>query len=42
MGGNTEEVNMSKIKVGFIGLNPDSHWASTAHIPALQSLRDDF
>lgn len=33
---------MSKIKVGFIGLNPDSHWASTAHIPALQSLCDDF
>ena len=33
---------MSKIKVGFIGLNPDSHWASTAHIPALKSLADDF
>lgn len=33
---------MSKIKVGFIGLNPDSHWASTAHIPALESLSDDF
>lgn len=33
---------MSKIKVGFIGLNPDSHWASTAHIPALKSLPDDF
>jgi predicted dehydrogenase len=35
---------MSKkpISVGFIGLNPDSHWASTAHIPALKSLPDDF
>ncbi len=33
---------MSKIRVGYIGLNPDSHWASTAHIPALQSLADEF
>ncbi|MGE4442380.1 MAG: hypothetical protein AB7D27_12965 [Desulfomicrobium sp.] len=33
---------MCKIKVGFIGLNPDSHWASTAHIPALKSLSEDF
>ncbi|KFZ35995.1 oxidoreductase [Shewanella mangrovi] len=35
---------MSKkpIRVGFIGLNPDSHWAATAHLPALQSLSDDF
>ncbi len=33
---------MSKIKVGFIGLNPDSHWASTAHIPALKSLSEEF
>lgn len=31
-----------KIRVGFIGLNPDSHWAATAHIPALKSLSDDF
>lgn len=30
------------VKVGFIGLNPDSHWASTAHVPALTSLPDDF
>lgn len=30
------------ISVGFIGLNPDSHWASTAHIPALASLSEDF
>lgn len=31
-----------KIKVGFIGLNPDSHWASLAHIPALKFLENDF
>ena len=30
------------IRVGFIGLNPDSHWASMAHIPALNSLPDQF
>ena len=30
------------IRIGFIGLNPDSHWASTAHIPALASLPEDF
>ena len=30
------------IRVGFIGLNPDSHWAATAHLPALQSLSDRF
>ncbi|MGY0614684.1 Gfo/Idh/MocA family protein [Vibrio sp. FJH11] len=28
----------STIRVGFIGLNPDSHWAAMAHLPALQSL----
>ena len=33
---------MQKIRVGFIGLNPDSHWAATAHIPALQSLTNEF
>ncbi len=35
---------MSKqpIRVGFIGLNPDSKWAATAHIPALRSLERDF
>jgi len=32
----------SKIRVGFIGLNPDSHWAATAHIPALKSLTGEF
>lgn len=30
------------IRVGFIGLNPDSHWAAMAHIPALASLADEF
>ena len=30
------------IRVGFIGLNPDSHWASMSHFPALQSLGDKF
>lgn len=30
------------IRIGFIGLNPDSHWASIAHIPALASLNDKF
>ncbi|UII25780.1 Gfo/Idh/MocA family oxidoreductase [Fulvivirga maritima] len=31
-----------KIRIGFIGLNPDSHWAATAHLPALQSLEEEF
>ncbi len=30
------------IRVGFIGLNPDSHWAATAHLPALKALGDKF
>ena len=30
------------IRVGFIGLNPGIHWASMAHIPALESLPNDF
>ncbi|KRC28769.1 Gfo/Idh/MocA family protein [Acidovorax sp. Root219] len=30
------------IRVGFIGLNPDSKWAATAHIPALRLLEGDF
>jgi len=30
------------IRIGFIGLNPDSHWAATAHYPALKSLTDKF
>ncbi len=32
----------NRIRTGFIGLNPDSHWAATAHIPALELLSDDF
>ena len=35
-------MNHKKIRVGFIGLNPDSHWAATAHVPALQALSNDF
>lgn len=30
------------LKVGFIGLNPDSHWAAMAHLPALQSMPEKF
>lgn len=30
------------IRIGFIGLNPDSHWASLAHVPALKSLNEKF
>lgn len=30
------------IRVGFIGLNPDSHWAALAHVPALRQLADRF
>ncbi|HBS41673.1 MAG TPA: gfo/Idh/MocA family oxidoreductase [Oceanospirillales bacterium] len=30
------------VRVGFIGLNPDSHWAFMAHLPALQSMPDKF
>lgn len=35
-------MSSSKIKVGFIGLNPDSQWAVKSHLPALQLLPDDF
>lgn len=31
-----------RIRVGIIGANPDRGWAAAAHIPALQSLPDDF
>jgi len=31
-----------RIRVGIIGANPDRGWAAEAHIPALQSLSDDF
>ncbi|MFD2175043.1 Gfo/Idh/MocA family protein [Rhodobacter lacus] len=30
------------IKVGFIGLNPGSHWAAMAHVPALKALPEAF
>ena len=30
------------IRVGFIGLNPGIHWAATAHIPALETLPENF
>jgi predicted dehydrogenase len=32
----------SNIRIGFIGLNPDSHWAATAHFPALKALTHKF
>jgi predicted dehydrogenase len=32
----------NRIRVGIIGANPDRGWAAQAHIPALQSLSDDF
>ncbi len=32
----------NRIRVGFIGLNPDSHWAATAHLPAIAALSDTF
>lgn len=31
-----------KIRIGFIGLNPEGHWAANAHLPALAYLREDF
>jgi predicted dehydrogenase len=37
-----ENPNKTPVRVGFIGLNPDSHWAATAHLPALRSLVDKF
>ncbi|MCA9615166.1 MAG: Gfo/Idh/MocA family oxidoreductase, partial [Myxococcales bacterium] len=30
------------LRVGFIGLHPDRHWAAMAHLPALKSLGDTF
>lgn len=35
-------MNTTPLRVGFIGLNPDSHWAATAHLPALNALQDKF
>nr|WP_320114691.1 Gfo/Idh/MocA family oxidoreductase [uncultured Desulfuromonas sp.] len=31
-----------RIRIGFIGLNPDSHWAAMAHVPAVHFLCDSF
>ena len=31
-----------RIRVGIVGANPDRGWAAQAHIPALQSLPEDF
>src|SRR5438270_11295670 len=38
----TSNGRTGRIRVGIIGANPDRGWAAQAHIPALQSLRDDF
>src|SRR5438270_5732212 len=38
----TSNGRAKRIRVGIIGANPDRGWAAQAHIPALQSLRDDF
>ena len=35
-------MSKKRINVGFIGLNPDSHWASMSHLPALRFLSEDF
>lgn len=37
-----EKMKTNGIRVGFIGLNPDSHWASKSHVPALKFLAEDF
>src|SRR5437764_7817279 len=38
----TRNGQAKRIRVGIIGANPDRGWAAQAHIPALQSLGDDF
>nr|WP_320049175.1 hypothetical protein [uncultured Desulfuromonas sp.] len=35
-------MNGKRIRIGFIGLNPDSHWAAMAHVPALNFLSHSF
>lgn len=35
-------MTQQRLRIGFIGLNPDSHWAATAHLPALATLTDRF
>lgn len=37
----TDKAN-KRIRAGFIGRNPGIHWASTAHIPALKALPNDY
>ena len=37
-----QSTHKRKLRIGFIGLNPKSQWAATAHLPALSSLSDDF
>jgi len=37
-----QRIMTKRIRVGIIGANPDRGWAAQAHIPALQSLPDDF
>jgi predicted dehydrogenase len=36
------KMEKSKIRIGFIGLNPNGHWAAMAHLPALRHLSDEF
>jgi predicted dehydrogenase len=36
------KIGSKRIRVGFIGANPERGWAAQAHIPALKSLSDDF
>src|SRR3546814_1499805 len=35
-------MSSTRIRVGFIGLNPGIHWAAMAHIPALEALPNDY
>src|SRR2546421_9024867 len=37
-----QDIMTRRIRVGIIGANPDRGWGAEAHIPALQSLPDDF
>src|SRR5438309_102320 len=37
-----QDIMTRRIRVGIIGANPDRGWAAEAHIPALQSLPEDF
>jgi len=35
-------MNDAPIRVGIVGVNPQGHWATTAHLPALALFPDDF